>query len=126
MFEISKAVEEYFKDCQRGCNNLISAEKLSELMKEDISKPFLLDIRKKEDYEKGHISEAYHTFWYEVGEIIDALPKDRKIVVICYTGQASGQVVALLKITGYDACSLSGGMLNGWSKLDFPLEEGCG
>lgn len=126
MDEITKAIEKYFVDCQNGFNNIITSEKLNELLTRDKNQVFILDIRKKEDYEKGHISNAYHTFWYEVGEIIEALPKEKKIVVVCYSGQSAGQVVSLLKIMEYDAYSLAGGMINGWSKMSLPIEEGCG
>ena len=126
MFELPKAIEKYFEDCQKGKNNLITSEALGELLKQGPNDLFLLDIRKKEDFEKGHIPGAFNTFWYEVGEIIDVLPKDKKIVVACYSGQSAGQVVSLLKVLGYDAYSLAGGMVNGWSKSNLPLEEGCG
>ena len=55
----------------------------------------------------------------------DILPKDKKIIVVCYTGQTAGQVVSILRLLGYDACSLKGGMVNGWMKDQMPIEAGC-
>jgi len=125
MNTIETAVKKYFEDCRNGCNNLITCEELFKAMgrKDNL---FVMDIRKKEDYEKGHIENAVNIFWYEVDEFLDALPKDDKIIVVCYSGQSAGQVVSLLKVMGFDACALKGGMMNGWSKTDLPIEAGCG
>lgn len=37
-------------------------------------------------------------------------PKDKTIIVYCYTGQTAGQVVAALKMMGYDAVPMNAGM----------------
>lgn len=65
--------------------------------------------------------------WSEVNKFIeeDILPKDKKIIVVCYTGQTAGQIVGVLKLLGYDACSLMGGMVNGWLKDAMPIESTC-
>ncbi|WP_138204964.1 rhodanese-like domain-containing protein [Haloimpatiens lingqiaonensis] len=126
MSELKKAVEFYFEDLKKGCNNLIDCETLfKNLSTKD--KLFILDIRKEADFEKGHIESAIHSEWPEVWDFIDtdALPKDKKIIVVCYTGQTAGQVVSILKLLGYDACSLKGGMMNGWNKSDMPIKSGC-
>lgn len=68
-----------------------------------------------------------HCEWDEVYEFIeeDILPKDKRIIVVCYTGQTAGQTVGILRLLGYDACSLMGGMVNGWLKSDMPFESTC-
>jgi len=43
-------------------------------------------------------------------EYFGQLPQDKKLVVYCYTGQTAGQAVAGLRMLGYDAVSLNGGM----------------
>lgn len=124
--DLREAVKLYFEELERGCNNLIDCEGLYKKIgaKEDL---FILDIRKNEDFEKGHIENAIHSEWPEVWDFIDAdaLPKDKKIIVTCYTGQTAGQVVSILKLLGYDACSLKGGMVNGWNKDNMPVKAGC-
>ncbi len=86
-----------------------------------------MDIRKKADFAENFIEGSVQCEWDEVFEFIedDILPKDQKIIVVCYTGQTAGQVVSLLRILGYDACSLMGGMVNGWMKDSMPIEAGC-
>ena len=74
--------------------------------------PYIISVRSKEDYEKGHIPGAV---WYDVKtlftpEMLSKLPKDKQIVVVCYTGQAASQVTAALEVAGYDAKALLFGM----------------
>ncbi|WP_350449688.1 rhodanese-like domain-containing protein [Aminobacterium mobile] len=121
MKTIEEAVAVYFQDLKKGCNNLISCEQLKELMsREDV---YILDIRKPEDFEKEHLEGAINVFWSEVGDHLDEIPKDKKVVVCCYSGQSAGQVVSLMRLLGYNACSLKGGMQCDLTYL--PLEAHC-
>ena len=51
----------------------------------------------------------------------------KTLIVYCYTGQTAGQAVAALRMLGYDAISLRGGMGNasnapqGWSNQGYPV-----
>jgi rhodanese-related sulfurtransferase len=57
------------------------------------------------------------------------LPKDKTIVVYCYTGQTAGQTVGILRLLGYDAVSLNGGVGMesnaplGWANQGFELVQ---
>ncbi|HZK32938.1 MAG TPA: rhodanese-like domain-containing protein [Tissierellaceae bacterium] len=116
----------FFDDLKDGRNNLIDCENLFKCIGagEDL---FILDIRKKEDFTENFIDGSVHCEWDEVYEFIeeDILPKDKRIIVVCYTGQTAGQTVGILRLLGYDACSLMGGMVNGWLKSDMPFESTC-
>ena len=46
--------------------------------------------------------------------MLNLLPTDKTIVVYCYTGQTSNQVMTYLRMLGYDAASLSYGV-NGFA-----------
>ncbi|OQX96062.1 hypothetical protein B6I21_02190 [candidate division KSB1 bacterium 4572_119] len=57
----------------------------------------------------GHIPGAYQftpNVSLKSDESLNLLPTDQTIVVYCYTGQTSAQVVAYLRMLGYDAKSL--------------------
>ena len=60
----------------------------------------------------GHIPGAINIPWREVAkqENLAKLPKDRQIVVYCYTGHTASQITALLNILGYDTINLKFGM----------------
>jgi len=93
---------------------------------------FLLDIRKPDDYASGHIEGAVNIFWLDIfkPENLQKLPKDKKIVLICYVGHTASQVMTLLKMLGFDVVVLKYGMgkspvpgipIAGWTTLDLPI-----
>jgi rhodanese-related sulfurtransferase len=118
---ISEVVARYFEDLKKGCNNLISCDQLGELMRKE--NVYILDIRKPEDYEEEHLEGAVNIFWSEVGDHLKEIPKDKKVVVCCYSGQSAGQVVSLMRILGFNACSLKGGMKCDLAHM--PIEARC-
>jgi rhodanese-related sulfurtransferase len=70
--------------------------------------PYLIDVRAAADFANGHIKGANNAdvkTLFTPAELAK-LPKDQQIVVNCYSGQTSGQVVAALRMLGYDAYSL--------------------
>jgi len=111
------------------CANLLDGDPAND--------PFILSIRNAADYAKGHISGAVNIPMAEVfkPENLARLPKDKKIVVYCYTGHTGSRVAALLNLCGYDASNLKWGM-TGWTKdtevapyrfdpesaMDYPIE----
>lgn len=108
----------------------ISEDSLKSLLDSGDDSIYLLSIRSQEDYDKGHIAGA-ELLPYEKGMNagFDALPKDKTIVVYCYSGQTAGQTTAALRLLGYDAVSLNGGMgveANsplGWTNKGYAVES---
>ncbi|GBE58161.1 putative adenylyltransferase/sulfurtransferase MoeZ [bacterium BMS3Abin01] len=99
--------------------NVITAANLAPKLADPAQKEelFLLDIRLAEDYEKvGHIEGATNIPFADVAvpENLDRLPKDKKIIVICYTGNTAAQATMILRILGYDASVLKFGSM-GWT-----------
>ncbi|MGE5678186.1 MAG: rhodanese-like domain-containing protein [Pseudomonadota bacterium] len=89
-----------------------------------------LSVRKAEDYAKGHIEGAANIpFGKGMEQLFNTLPKDKKIVVYCYTGQTAGQTVAGLRLLGYDAVSMHSGMGTpatapaGWINKGYPVVQ---
>ncbi len=80
--------------------------------------PFVLSVRKAEHYEIGHIPGAVNIEIKNLftDEGLSKLPKDKnkKIIVVCYTGHSASQVTALLNLNGYNASALKFGMCS-WS-----------
>lgn len=83
---------------------------------DNLAAPFLLDVRKKEDYVKGHISGTAHIFWKDLfkTENLRRLPPSRQILVVSETGHMGGLVTGLLNMLGYDAVNLKWGITS-WS-----------
>lgn len=133
--EIKTAIKAYFEDMDKVKGTTWANFKISE----DDAKKFVdaksqdvlfLSVRKAEDYAKGHISGAVNIpFGKGMQEKFSTLPKDKKIIVVCYTGQTAGQTTAVLKMLGYDAVSMNGGMgmasnaPAGWLNKKYPVVQ---
>jgi len=100
--------------------------------KMDTSKMFILDVRKPEDYKKGHIKGSLNIFWLDLmnPENLNKLPKDKDILIVCYVGHTASQVLVLLKLLGYKAKVLKFGMgksptkgvpIAGWTDYGFEI-----
>ncbi len=111
-----EAAKTYFEKADG--KNMISLEKALEIAEAGDS--LILDIRSAEDYAKGHLKGAVNIPFVEVVKFLDQLPRERRIVVACYSGQTAGQIVGSLRLAGFNAYSLSGGM--GSVTEDTPLE----
>ncbi|RKY87684.1 hypothetical protein DRQ09_04055 [candidate division KSB1 bacterium] len=85
---------------------------------EDPSSYFIINYWPESDYNNpGHIPGAYQftpKSSLRKDQKLKYLPTDKEIVVYCYSGQTSAQVVAYLQILGYDAYSLLFGV-NGFA-----------
>ena len=90
------------------------------VLAENLDKYFIVDIRDKDVFDKGHIEGAVNIPYYEVGDNLHKLPKDQTIAVVCNTGQTASQTVAVLKAAGFKAYNVQGGMNNGWNKQGLP------
>lgn len=111
-------------------NYKISEDEAKKLVDAKDTNTLFLSVRKAEDYAKGHIEGAINIpFAKGMEQQFSILPKDKKIVVYCYTGQTAGQVVAGLRLLGYDAVSMHSGMgtpatgTSGWMNKDYPVVQ---
>ncbi len=116
-FELmSEAADAYLSS---GKSPNITAQDLFNVLNDGDSgnDPFVLSVRSASQYAKGHIPTAVNVPWREVAkqENLAKLPKDKQIVVYCYTGHTGSQVTALLNILGYDAINLKFGM-TAWTR----------
>ena len=85
----------------------------------------ILDVRTDSAYEKWHIDGKsvtsinipYFEFLdEEVDDVLEQIPDDRELVVICAKGGSSEYVAGTLLEHDYDAIQLEDGM-NGWARL---------
>lgn len=111
-------------------NYKISEDEAKKLVDAKDANTLFLSVRKAEDYAKGHIEGAINIpFAKDMQQQFNILPKDKKIVVYCYSGQTSGQTVAVLRLLGYDAVSMHSGMgtpvtgTAGWVNKGFPVVQ---
>jgi rhodanese-related sulfurtransferase len=83
----------------------------------------VIDVRKPEEYEKGHIVNARNVPLERVQQDDDAINKQKSkiLLAVCGDGASSGRAAGHLRKAGYEnAFSLKGG-LTGWRSDNLPL-----
>lgn len=127
--EVKAAIAAYFKDkmAQDGTpfvNFNLTPKAVKAIVDEGNDDYLVVSVRRPEDFAKGHVPSAVNIPYGQGMEAALAkLPKNKKIVVYCYTGQTSSQTTAVLRMMGYEAFSMSGGMNNGWLKDGLPVTD---
>ena len=110
---IAAAADDYLSNPENKWN-ISSTDLLLEMLADG---PYIISIRKAEDYAIGHVPGAVNlpaSVLFKP-ETLATLPKDNKIVPYCYTGHTGSQVTAMLNICGYDVINLTWGIM-GWTK----------
>lgn len=115
--QIAKAITDYFAEMEAQTDYKkfnISPKQVKDISDSGSGAFQILSVRKAEDYAKGHIKGASLNIPFGKGmeEQFRKLPKNKKIIVYCYSGQTSSQTTAILRLLGYDAYSMSGGVGN--------------
>lgn len=110
-------------------NYKVSEDNLKQLI-DDEEDSYILSVRSADSYAEGHIKGAVNLpFGNDMAAGFADLPTDKPIVVYCYTGQTAGQTVATLRLLGYNAVSLNGGMgmdanaPMGWSNKGYEVVQ---
>ena len=75
----------------------------------DREKNFLLDVRNPEELMLGMLDGAKNIPLSQLREQINDIPKNRRVIVYCQTGQRSYFAARILKQHGYQVANLSGG-----------------
>lgn len=118
---LKERAEMYYDGLTADSKNIMKPSILKNLIDSGSEDIYIYDIRSDEKFEEGHIEGAKHKFWFEGDEMLGTLPKDKTIVVVCNSGQSAGQTVGVLRMMGFDATALYGGMNNGWYPADLPV-----
>ena len=127
--EVQSAIDDYYYGLSDSPypNYIIPEIKLRSLIDAD-EDVYVLSVRSKAHFDEGHIIGADHiAFGKDMHLEFSKIPQDKPVYVYCYSGQTAGQVVAGLKLLGYEAYSLNGGMgvgANaplGWVNKGYPV-----
>ncbi len=115
--DVQAAITAYYTDMVSKAgttfaNNNFAPDSLKEVIDAEMDDYFIYSVRQAVDFEAGHIQGAVNNpFGAGMEQNFAAqLPMDKKIIVYCYTGQTASQTTAILRLLGYDAYNLSGGM----------------
>ena len=114
---LAGAVNAYFANMPSN-NNKIPQGEFVDMVKagEDMA---IIDLRRAEDYEKGHAKGAVNVPWgVAIAEQLAHFPQNKPVMVYCYSGQTAGQAVVHLNVAGIPARSVNLGWNFGISKVD--------
>lgn len=83
--------------------------KTLEDMIRDEGEKIIIDLRKKEDYQKDTYPGAINIYYEEFYRYLDILPKTGRIYLFCYTGVSGDEIAEDLSVKGYDIYSIEEG-----------------
>jgi len=82
----------------------------------------IIDVREADEYAQGRIPGA---LWIPLGELAgrtDEVPTDMPVVMVCRSGNRSGQAVQILKHAGFtNVHNMTGGMIE-WTAAGYVAE----
>ncbi len=93
----------------------VSAEELAGLLG-TAHAPALVDVREADEFEAWAIPGARNVPLSSVESQLATVAQNRRVVVVCASGQRSARAVDALRAAGIDAVNLAGGML-AWAAL---------
>lgn len=89
----------------------------------DAGKALLLDVREDDEWQAGRAPAAKHLPLATLDPWTVA--RDRPVIVVCRSGNRSGQATRVLADAGHDARNLTGGM-QAWAAAGLPVVRGDG
>ncbi len=113
-------------------NNPAFARKISSMIKmsvplmdvdylnEHFSEYYLIDTRKKEEYNLSHLKNAHLLYYKANDKQLKQIPKDKPIVVYCSIGVRSELLGERLQQMGYQVYNLYGGLFE-WANRNLPV-----
>lgn len=110
---IKTAIADYFAEATSNTFSSFNfpVDSLGELVEAESEDYTILSIRQAKDYDEGHIAGAINIpFGKGMQEQFSQIPTDKPVIVYCYSGQTASQTIAVLRMLGYEAYNLAGGM----------------
>jgi rhodanese-related sulfurtransferase len=97
----------------------IDPQRLADWLGEDASVQ-VIDVREPHERQAGHIARSRHIPLASLPEQAATLERERPVVAYCRVGSRSDMAVRALRTAGFEAYSMSGGLVR-WSEEGRPL-----
>jgi len=119
----------YLKDGLRSLESrpdlTVSTERLSAPFASELllseKAPLAIDVRAAREREQKYIAGSLSIPLNHLAEKLDALPKDRSLLVYCAGGYRSSIAASLLERNGFDRVSEIAGGIAGWEAAGLPV-----
>jgi rhodanese-related sulfurtransferase len=80
----------------------------------------VIDVREPYEREAGYIDGTRHIELVQLTSAADSVDRERPVVFYCRVGARSGMAAQAFRASGFEAYSLSGGLLR-WAQEERPL-----
>ncbi len=109
------------QDQQTAQTTLTPREVYEQRERKDV---LIIDVRTPAEFEAERIKEAQNKPLDQVQQWVKELPKDKKIIFVCRSGNRSGQAQRIAQQAGYNnTYNMQGGML-AWRREGLPIVSG--
>ncbi|MCR6097151.1 rhodanese-like domain-containing protein [Salipaludibacillus agaradhaerens] len=88
-----------------------STHEVHELI-QDNNELVVIDVREHEEVSTGKIPTAVHIPLDELPHAISHLDKDKQYIMVCRSGARSNKATEFMNASGFNACNMTGGMLD--------------
>lgn len=100
----------------------ISPKQAYQMIKND-KNIYILDVRTPPEIKAdGKIPNSHLIPLYQLSKNIDKIPKNKKIIVYCRSGNRSVSAARLLSSLGYEVYNINGGIIQ-WKKEGLPVKK---
>jgi len=87
------------------------------------SQSYLLDVREPQEFALDHVEGAVNIPLHSLRGKMSELPRDKEILVYCAVGQRSYYASRALRLNGFQARNISGGMMSHCAESSGPTSE---
>lgn len=95
----------------------ITAKELNQRLHENLQ---IIDVRERDEVVSGMIEGAKNLPLSQFVDRFIEIDNERPVILVCRSGNRSGQAQIFLTSQGYSAVNLIGGMID-WLDADFPV-----
>ncbi len=119
----SMIITMFFSVSANAAVRVVTADDVVAMKKAEKNNLIILDVRTPGEFAQGRIPGALLMPINQVPQRMSALPKDRKIIVVCAVGGRSAAVADYLSRNGYTSVmNYSGGMAD-WAGRGLKMER---
>lgn len=100
----------------------IGVDELDQALRE--RNAYVLDVREDWEFRQGHVAGAIHIPLNQLAQRAGNLPRDKRVLVICQSGNRSLAATDFLLGQGFEGAASIRGGTSAWARSGRPLDRG--